>query len=127
MIRSVLWQYKEKIGLGLIALLVLGYIAVLKGETTYYKNKAAQTQIKLDTANAETAAAQATVVRLNTAVQNLSDEGKRKSANARELQKKYESSVKRWQDFVGGLTAFTPNPNEGDCDAAKRLLRTARR
>lgn len=126
-ILELLWAWRKQIGLGLIVLAVLGYIATLKGEIVFYKHKAETTKTQLDTANAQLIVAGAQIAKLNSAVQNLSDEGKRKSAHAKALQTKYEGSVKKWQEFVGGLTLWNPNPDENECQAAKRILREYRK
>lgn len=120
MIWTTLWQYKNQIGLGLIALVVLGYIATLKTEITHYKDKA-------DTLQLEVSMEKNKVMLLQNSIDTLGADAKRKQNNSAMWKQKYESSVKRWQEVVGGLTTWTPNPNEGDCDAAKRLLRNTDR
>lgn len=122
---TLLWQNKTAIGLGLIGLVVALYIGALKVEIRSLNGKLETTNAELAEVNVSLSMEKAKTARLQTVLETLSAEGKRKAESATMWRKKFESSEKHWQEAVGGLRGWNPNPNEGDCDAAKRLLRSA--
>jgi len=122
---TLLWGLRSQIGLGLIVLAVLGYIAVLKSDISTLTKTVVTLNAQLAEASVSLSMEKATSARLQGVLEKLSEEGKRRTANAAMWKGKFESSEKQWQGVVGGLTAFRPNPKETDCDAAIRLLHTA--
>jgi uncharacterized membrane-anchored protein YhcB (DUF1043 family) len=124
---NLLWQNKTAIGLGLIALVAGLYIGALKVEISSLNNKLEATNAELAQTAVSLSMEKAKTARLVAALETVSAEGKRKQESAAMWRKKYESSVQQYQKLAGGLISWTPNPSEGDCDAAKRLLRDYRK
>lgn len=124
---TLLWQNKNLIGMGLIALVVALYIGALKTEIHFLNNKVTALTATNVSLTAESEAKQQNIVRLEGSLQALTEEGKRKQANATMWREKFNSSEKHWQEAIGHLKYLSPMAGESDCDTATRILREYRK
>lgn len=119
---SFLWSNRNYVAVGLLALAVGGYISALKYQVHSRDNQIAKLSAEIATLNTEKASLQVTIDRLNMAMKVLTDEGKRKKANADMWRKKFDAEQLRNKGVIDDLTKWQPKTGESDCEAAKRII-----
>lgn len=127
MFLAMLWKNKTLLVYGIIALIVGLYIGALKIQIHNLKNVLKEQETVIAQTRIDLEMEKAKAVKLQGAISVMVEEGNRKSANAAMWKKKYEESIKKLQEFTGGLISWKPQPSEDECAATKRLLREYRK
>lgn len=123
---TILWSFRKQLGMGIVALLIGGYIMFLRYEIGSQADDIASLNNDIVTKNSQILEYSGRVKYLETRLQDFADAGAKAKANADYWRKSYE---KQHQDVVNklkGIDGWKPQTNEGDCDATKRLLRDYR-
>lgn len=119
-----LWLAKNRVSVfvGIIALIVLGYIGTLHWKL----DNRDDTIVEL---NQTIVDKEATIVTEKGKVKVLEDNalamveaGNKVKENSLMWQKKYEDSTTKFQATIGKITKWKPKEGESDCEASKRII-----
>lgn len=110
------------IAVGLVLGALLAYVGTLHGQVALRDSSIATLTATNATLTADLGVQKASVARLESSLTTFVTAGRRAKDNSRMWQKKFEESQKQVSDTTTFLNGFIRRTNEGDCDAAKRLL-----
>ena len=117
-----LWNNKGLALAGVIAVVGLLYVGSLKVMIHNRDAKIEAITASNVSVTAELEVQKQTNARLVDSLRIVTEEGKRKQANAAMWKTKFDASEKEVQARLGGLVSWLPTLKETDCESAKRLL-----